>query len=127
MWPETAYSQKTKQQLEREKKENLKKIAEANKILDETKHKKTATIGKLSVIKQKMVTTTKIIKNVSEEISLLDDEIIETNSIIDALEEDIAKMKAEYASMAYSAQKTGNSIDKLSFLFSAVQYSFLSA
>ncbi len=125
LWPQAAYSQKTKQQLEREKKENLKRIAEANKILDETKHKKTATIGKLTVIKQKMETTTKIIKNVSEEISLLDEEIVETNSIIEALEVDVAKMKAEYASMAYSAQKTGNSIDKLSFLFSAESFNQL--
>ena len=123
--PYQAFSQKTKQQLEREKKENLKRIAEANKILDETKHKKTATIGKLTVIKQKMETTTKIIKNVSEEISLLDEEIVETTSIIEALEEDIGKMKAEYASMAYSAQKTGNAIDKLGFLFSAESFNQL--
>ncbi len=119
------YAQKTKQQLEKEKKENLKRIDEANRILDETKHKKSATIGKLTVIKQKMETTTRIIHNVSDEIQLIEEEIKETNSIMEALEEELAKMKSEYASMAYSAQKTQNSIDKLTFLFSSKSFNQL--
>jgi septal ring factor EnvC (AmiA/AmiB activator) len=117
--PFDSYAQKSKQQLERERKENLKRIEEANKTLKETKHQKKATIGKLTVIKRKIETTTNIINTFSEEINLLDSEINETNSIIEALEEDLYKMKEEYAKMAYSAQKTSNSIDKLSFLFSS--------
>jgi murein hydrolase activator len=118
-------SQKSKQQLEKEKKENLKRIEEANRILNETKDKKTATIGKLTVIKQKMETTTRIIRNVSDEITILDSETQEATSLIEALEQDLETMKAEYAKMAYSAQKTGNSIDKLAFLFSAKSFNQL--
>ncbi len=120
--PLVSTAQKSKQQLEREKRENLKKINEANRILDETKNKKTATIGKLSAIKRKIETTSKIIHNVSDEIQLIDAEIIETTSMIYALEDDLKKMKEEYAKMAYSAQKTGNGIDKLAFLFSAKSF-----
>jgi murein hydrolase activator len=116
------YAQKTKSQLEKEKKENLKKIKEANRILNDTKSKKTATIGKLTAIKQKLETTTKIINNVSEEITLIDAEILETESIIEVLESDLIKMKEEYATMAYSVQKTGNAIDKLTFLFSSKSF-----
>lgn len=123
--PILVLSQKSKQQLEREKRENLKKIAEANRILNETKHKKSATVGKLTVIKRKIETTTKIINNVSDEIHLLDDDIQRTTSLIGALEEDLDKMRIEYSKMAYSAQKTGNTLDRLAFIFSAESFNQL--
>lgn len=91
-------------------------------MLDETKHKKSATIGKLTVIKRKLETTTRIIHNVSDEIHIIDDEIKKTSSVIEALEQDLVKIKSEYAKMAYSAQKTGNSINKMAFLFSAKSF-----
>lgn len=120
-----SFAQKSKQQLEKEKRENLKRIEEANRMLDETKDKKTATLGKLTVIKQKMVTTNKIIHTVSDEIHLIDSEIQETNSVIEALELDLVKLREEYAKMAYSAQKTSNSIDKLAILFSSQSFTQL--
>jgi len=123
--PFFSFAQKSKSQLEKEKRENLKRIEEASKTLKETKNKKTATIGKLTVIKRKIETTHKIINTVSEEISLLDSEISKTSSVIDALEVDLSKMKEEYAKMAYSAQKTGNSIDKMAFLFSSKSFNQL--
>ena len=51
---------KSRAQLEKEKKENLKRIEEANKVLLETRNKKEATIGQLSAIKNKIVRATSI-------------------------------------------------------------------
>ena len=46
-------------------------------------------------------------------------EIGETNGFILALQEDLAKLKKEYASMLFAAQKANNSTTRLTFLFSA--------
>ena len=45
------FSQQTRQSLEREKNENIRKIKEGEKILNETETVKRATIGKLNVVK----------------------------------------------------------------------------
>jgi len=50
---QVAVAQKTKEQLEKEKKDNLARIKEAEKILEETESQKTNTLGQLRALNEK--------------------------------------------------------------------------
>lgn len=117
-----SYAQKTKAQLQKEKQQNLEKIKEVEKIIKETSAKKKNSIGELNALNERIKEQEKLIASIKEEIKLLDGDITENRDIIDALEIDLQKLKKEYASMLYAAQKTSNSITYLSFLFSSESF-----
>jgi len=114
-----AQAQKTKNQLQKEKQQNIEKIKETEKILSETGQQKKNSLGELSALNQRIGQQESLIASIKSEIKLLDSDIIENNQIIQALEEDLGKLKEEYASMLFSAQKASGKTDKLTFLFSA--------
>lgn len=115
-------AQKTKSQLQKEKQQNLEKIKEVEKILSETSAKKTNTLGELSALRQRIADQEDLISSIKGEMQFLDGEIGENNSIIQALEDDLKKLKREYASMIFAAQKANNSTSRLTFLFSAESF-----
>lgn len=117
--PAAAQKPKTKAQLQKEKQQNLDKIKEVEKILSQTSDKKKNTIGELSALKQRITVQETLIGSIKGEISYLDNDIAENNEFIRALREDLKKLKKEYASMLYAAQKANNSATRLTFLFSA--------
>jgi len=114
-----AFAQKTKSQLEKEKRENLSKIAEAEKILSDTESEKKATIGQLRALNQQISAREGLISSLSQEIGLLDGEIGDLNIIVSALQNDLKKLKEEYAAMIYSSYKANHGFSQLTFLFSA--------
>jgi septal ring factor EnvC (AmiA/AmiB activator) len=116
------FGQKTKAQLEKEKEENLKKIQEASRILQETKSKKEATLGQLSALNQQINARNALINAITKEIELLDQDILETKDFIAALESDIEVLKEEYAEMIYTASKFNNYYDKLTFIFASESF-----
>jgi murein hydrolase activator len=117
-----AFSQKSKTQLQREKQENLEKIRETEKILDETTAEKKNSIGELSALNRRIEQQEVLMVSIQSEIELLDYDIDENNEIIVALEKDVEKLKEEYASMVFAAQKASGKIDRLTFLFSAQSF-----
>lgn len=120
--PATAQKPKTKAQLQKEKQQNLEKIKEVEKILSQTSDKKKNTIGELSALKQRITVQETLIGSIKNEINYLDDDIAENNEFIRALHDDLKKLKKEYASMLYAAQKANNSATRLTFLFSAESF-----
>jgi septal ring factor EnvC (AmiA/AmiB activator) len=115
----TVSAQKSKTQLEKEKEENLNKITETSKILNETKTQKKATLGQLNAIQQQIAARNSLIISISEEIAIIDEEIGEMQDIIAALERDMSNLKEEYAFMIYSASKSHKYYDRLTFIFGA--------
>jgi murein hydrolase activator len=113
---------KTKSQLQREKQQNLEKIKEVEKILGETAAKKSNSLGELTALNQRIVEQEKLIVSIKSEIFLLNTEISENNDIIEALQDDLKKLKKEYAAMLFAAQKANNSTTRLTFLFSAASF-----
>ena len=106
----------------RKSKQNLEKIKEVEKIIDETTTKKTNTIGELNALNERIREQEKLVKSIKGEINILDSEIGENNDIIGALEVDLKKLKKEYASMLFAAQKANNSTTRLTFLFSSKSF-----
>lgn len=117
-----AQKPKSKAQLQKEKQQNLEKIKEAEKILSQTTDKKKNTLGELSALKQRISAQENLIGSIKSEITYLDSDIAENNEFIGALEDDLKKLKKEYAAMLYAAQKANNSATRLTFLFSAESF-----
>lgn len=118
-----AFSQKSKTQLEKEKQDNLKRIEEANEILQQTESQKKTTLGQLSALTRQIEAREMLISSINEQISLLGADISEINSVIRALDADLKALKQEYAAMIYAASKSRHGLDRLTFLFSAQTFS----
>ena len=114
-----AQSEAERSQLEARKKENLRKIKEAQQILSETSTRKKTSLGQLNAINQQIGARESLINSINEEIDILDVQIGEITGVIDALENDLVNLKKEYAYMVYATQKTSNAYDRLIFIFSA--------
>ena len=118
----SVFAQKSKSQLQKEKQQNLEKIKEVEKIIDETSAKKKNTLGELNALNERIREQEKLVKSIKGEVNILDSEISENNDIIGTLEDDLRKLKKEYASMLFAAQKANNSTTRLTFLFSAESF-----
>lgn len=120
-----SFGQKTKAQLENEKRENMRKIVEAEKILSETESQKKITIGQLSAINQQIKARESLIQSLNEEVSLLDSEITDLTIVIKSLQSDLKNLKDEYAAMIYSSYKVNQGFSLLTFLFSSQTFNQL--
>lgn len=108
----------SRQKLEKEKQETLRKIAQAEKILAQTETKRKASLGQLNALSALIKSRKSLISSMKKELGLLESELKELQSIEDAMASDLETLKKEYAAMLYSASKTSNSYNKLVFLFS---------
>ena len=122
---QSSFSQKSKNQLEREKKNNLKKIAETNKILQETAGEKNATIGKLNAISAQISSRKEFIQSINHEIDALDADILEIDQLSSAIENDLKNLKREYAALIYASSKSSQGFNKLAYLFSSTNFNQL--
>ncbi|MEQ9405439.1 MAG: peptidoglycan DD-metalloendopeptidase family protein [Cyclobacteriaceae bacterium] len=120
-----SFSQKTKNQLENEKKENLRKIAEAERILTETTSQKEVTLGQLQALNQQIKARQSFINSIASEIKVLDGEISDLRIVVTALQNDLGNLKKEYADQIYSSYKANRGNSKLMFLFSARNFNQL--
>jgi len=120
--PAYAQTETDRTQLEQRKKENLRKIKEAQQILSETSTRKKTSLGQLSAINRQIEARESLITSINEEIELLGTQIGEITGVIVALEDDLVNLKKEYAYMVYATQKTNNSYDRLIFIFSAASF-----
>ncbi|RXK49667.1 murein hydrolase activator EnvC family protein [Aquirufa rosea] len=105
-----------REQLERQKKENLAKIKELNSIISRTTKKKKASLGKLNVLKEQIGVQKKQIGILSENQKLLAQEANKLRQESDILAAKLKKLKRMYAQMLFEAQKTSTVYNKLSFL-----------
>jgi septal ring factor EnvC (AmiA/AmiB activator) len=113
---------KNKALLQRERQENLEKIKETEKILDETEREKKTSLGELVVLNKRISQQENLVRTIKDEIDFLDADIEEDNQIIDALTKDVDQLKEEYSAMLFAAQKASGKTDKLMLLFSSQSF-----
>ena len=118
----SAVAQKSKAQLQKEKQQNLEKIKEVEKIIEETSAQKKNSLGELSALNQRVREQEKLVGSIKNEVGFLDSEISDNNDIILVLEEDLDDLKKEYSAMLFAAQKANNSTTRLTFLFSSKSF-----
>ena len=116
---EVALAQKSKAQLQKEKKENLRKIQEASKVLEQTKIETKATVGQLNAISEKVRAQQRLMRTIKREIQYMENDIEDNELLLSSLEADLQKMKQEYARIVYESSKSNNNYNKLLFIFSS--------
>ena len=113
------FAQKSRQQLEKEKRENLERLQELQGVLKKTTEQKRASLGQLKAIKQQINAQNRKVELINEDLKLMDNELSELQKAKLELDKDLSKLREEYAKMIYNAAKRNNSLSELSFLFSA--------
>src|SRR4051812_5542455 len=83
--PLAAQKGKSKSQLQKEKQQNLEKIKETERILNETSQQKKNSLGELSALNERISQQENLISSIKSEINLLDRDINEDNDMIAAL------------------------------------------
>jgi len=113
---------KSKEQLERERQANLARIAEAGKVLTQTTQKKQATLGQLNIIKEKLTVKQGQIQHISTQLQGIETNVHQTVKQVLTTQEQLARLKAEYARLMYTASKTSSGFNQLMFLFAAESF-----
>jgi len=113
---------KSKTQLERERQANLARIQEAGKVLTQTTQKKQASLGQLNVIKEKLTVKQGQIQHISTQLQGIETNVHQTVRQVLSTQEQLARLKAEYGRLLYTAAKTSGGFNQLLFLFAAESF-----
>ncbi|UFH56058.1 murein hydrolase activator EnvC [Spirosoma sp. KNUC1025] len=127
---ETAQAQQTqqsRQNLEKEKKQNLEKMNQIRTILRQTASEKKAGLGQLKALDQQIQAQSQQIGLLNKDLQLTEVEISELRQTSNTLTRDLNKLKAEYGSMIYAADKRRQQVNPLGFLFAADNFNQLVA
>jgi septal ring factor EnvC (AmiA/AmiB activator) len=115
-----SFAQKqTKKDLENKKKQIQKEIDYTNELLAENKKNKKRSLTELVALNNKIQQREELIANINSQIGLLDEQIRENNSSINSLQNNLTKLKAEYARMIYYAYKNQSAYNRLAFIFAS--------
>ncbi|GAB4038172.1 murein hydrolase activator EnvC family protein [Spirosoma jeollabukense] len=120
-------TQRNRQALEIEKRRNLEKMSQIRTILKQTASEKQAGLGQLKALDQQIQTQSKQINLLNKDLQLTETEIAELKQTSTALTRDLNKLRAEYGSMIYAADKRRQQVNPLGFLFAADNFNQLVA
>lgn len=120
-----AQPKKKRTDLEKERAKKIQKIKETNKVLEETKEKKNATLSQLNVLNQTIKEQETVLQTIFTEVELLEQDIEEQSRLINRLETDLVSLKSEYAQLVYQDWKFRDGFDKLLYLLSSDNFSQL--
>lgn len=116
-----AFSQ-SRDELEKKKKQLEKDIQYTQSLMLEAAKNKENSIEQLNLLTTKISIRQELIDNIIAQVRLLNKQISETGKIVQRLEDDLKKLKDEYAKMIYYAYKNKGYYDRLMFLFSAEDF-----
>ncbi|GAB3564778.1 hypothetical protein GCM10027578_10910 [Spirosoma luteolum] len=120
-------TQRNRQMLEREKRQNMEKMGQIRTVLTKTANEKQASLGQLKALNQQIQAQSQQIGLLSRDIQLTESEIAELRQASNAITRDLDKLKAEYGSMIYAADKRRQQVNPLSFLFASDSFNQLVA
>lgn len=117
-----SFAQTSVSTLKKRKEQNEKDIAYTNTLLKNTVKNKKVSLGRLTLLNQRINARQELIKSIGIEISHIGKEIDEINSEIEDLKEELDKLKKQYAKVIVYAYKQKNSYEKLLFLLSSKDF-----
>lgn len=121
----TSYSfaqKQSKKDLENKKKELQKEIEYTNQLLKETKQNKKLSLNQLVTLNKKISAREELIATINSEILILNKQINENHESINGLQNNLTKLKTEYAQMVYYAYKNQDAYSRLMFIFAAKDF-----
>lgn len=112
----------TKKDLENKKKELQNEIEYTNQLLSETKKNKKLSLNQLVTLNKKITVREELISTINSEIRVINRQINQNNESIKGLQNDLARLKSEYAKMIYYAYKNQDAYSRLMFIFAAKDF-----
>ncbi|NVK51803.1 MAG: peptidoglycan DD-metalloendopeptidase family protein [Flavobacteriaceae bacterium] len=112
----------TRKQLEAQRKELQRKIAEVNKLLFAAQKSEKNALEALKDINQKIAVRTAYINSINKEASALTRTIRKNQQQIDKLTKELAVLKKDYAEMIYKSYKSKSKQGQLLFLMSSQSF-----
>ena len=109
--------------LKNDKKQIEKEINNTQKLLDETKKNKNASLHELSVLRQQISNREALITAMNNEILSLEEELALNEKLLQNLDKKLSYMKADYAHVVYIAYKNRKITDRITFILSADNFS----
>ncbi len=113
--------------LEKEKRQNVARMNQIRTVLKRTASEKQVGLGQLKALDQQIQTQSQQIGLLNKDIRLTEAEISELRQASEALTRDLNKLRAEYSSMIYAADKRRQQVNSLGFLFAADNFNQLVA
>jgi murein hydrolase activator len=120
--PAGLHAQPTKAELEKRRQDIMEAIQQTQDQLEATKRDKNATIGQLRALQNKLAQRQRLIGNINEEISSINNNIQSSSKEVSGLKDNLQLLKIRYAQSVRYAYKTRGSYDMLAFLFSASDF-----
>ncbi|GAB3541421.1 murein hydrolase activator EnvC family protein [Spirosoma fluminis] len=120
-------TQRNRQVLEKEKKQNLEKMNQIRTILKQTASEKQVGIGQLKALNQQIQAQSQQIGLLNKDLRLTETEITELRQASKSLARDLDKLRDEYGSMIYAAEKRRQQVNPLGFLFASDNFNQLVA
>ncbi|MGZ8538083.1 MAG: murein hydrolase activator EnvC family protein [Flavisolibacter sp.] len=119
-----AFTQTTsdKAQLERERQEIQKEIAEIQANYNKVRGLKKESLAKLSILQRKLQLQDKLIGNINKEIRTINDDIYLSSKEINHKQAELDTLKAQYARNVVFAYKSNSSYEFINFIFSATNF-----
>ena len=108
MFPLFVFGQ-SKDDLQKKKNELERDIKYTNILLKETKKNKEASLHQLTTLKKQISYRQRLITTINKEVKLIDRQIAENNDIVRSMEQDLVKIKEDYAKMIYYGYKNRSS------------------
>jgi septal ring factor EnvC (AmiA/AmiB activator) len=112
-------AQESQEQLEARRKKIEAEIIYTNKLIEEIKSNKRTTLNQLNLVEAKITSRNNLLANYKLEIHAVTISIQSTEMSIRNLNNDLKKLKKEYAKVAWYTYQYRTSYNKLIFLFSA--------
>ncbi|MEY2705939.1 MAG: hypothetical protein RL407_2001 [Bacteroidota bacterium] len=116
---------KSREQLERDKQEVQNRLKEFDAILKQTTATKRESLGELNALTRQFQTQNRLVNTLDREVTLLSNEILEIEAKISSLETQLKELKAEYARMIYNSSKLNRGLSIVAFVFSSANFNQL--
>ena len=110
---------KSKDQLERERRANLRQIQQTSQALNQTQEKKKVSLGQLNIIKGRLTEKKEVIQGISTQLRGIETNVNQTAGQVLQTQQTLHELKDEYARLLYTASKTASGFNRLMFLFAS--------
>ena len=117
-----ALAQDEKEKLQKDKESIEKEIALTNKLLEDTRKSRKASLNELVLINKKIQQRQRLIDNIEAEVYYLNNAIIYNQKRISELEKKLEKLRSEYARMIQAAQKNQDNMTRLMYIFASESF-----
>ena len=108
--------------LEKERADIQRQIEDVRKSLDETKKNRKETLGQLALLQRKLKLRERAIRNVNQQINVIDAEVNQSWRDILRLRRELDTLKLQYEKSVVYAYKNRSNYDFLNFIFSATSF-----